>query len=179
MGTSIYVAIEQRQADDWKSIHVETDIDWNPDVIMPLSTVSWQSYDLFGFLAGVRGGAVGNAIAKMRGLPCDTTNESLDAISPYSGSDSIGIGYGESEKFEPKTPRERSIACMGETERYGFSWVGLGELVQFDYDQTITSVEGMPSTYRQELGDRYFKNLEALKSKADQGEIRLLFCFEG
>lgn len=179
MGTNIYVAIEQRQADGWKCIHAETDIDWNPDVVAPLSTVSWQCYDVFGFLAGERGRAVNNAIAQRRGLPYDSTDEALDSIAPYSGDPSVGSGYGEWALSEPKTPNERSIACMAETERYGFSWVGLSELVEFDYDQEITSEEGAPSAYRQELGDRYFENLEALKAKADQGEIRLLFCFEG
>lgn len=178
MGTSIYVAIEQRQADGWKCIHAETDIDWNPDVVTPLTTVSWQCYDVFGFLAGVRGGAVSNAIAQRRGFPDDTTAQTLDAIAPYSGV-SFGGGYGGIEVPEFKTPNERVNASMGENERYGFSWVGLSELAEFDYGQGISSLKGEASTYREELGVRYFANLDVLKAKADQGEIRLLFCFEG
>lgn len=179
MGTNIYVAIEQRQADGWKCIHAENEanIDWDPEVVTPLSTVSWQSYEVFGFLAGVRGRTVTNAIARKRGLPDDTTEAALNAMAPYADSSAGESGYGGWAHPAPAaaTPNERAHA---DSERYGFSWVGLSELVEFDYDQVVTLKQGAPSTYRKELSRRFFENLEALKARVEHGEIRLLFCFD-
>lgn len=178
MGANIYVAIEQRQADGWVNIHAEPRIDWHPAVVTPLCTVSWQDYDLFGLLAGVRARAVGNAIAKDRGLPVDTTEETLDAIAPYSGA-SLNGGYGGWSHPEPSTPQERALISSGDYETYGFSWVGLEELLAFDYDQVLTNESGQPSTYREELGQMFFRNVDELKKQLPLGEIRLLFCFSG
>lgn len=178
MSTSIHVAIEQRQVAGWVNIHAEPDINWNPKVGTPFCALSWQNYDLFGFLAGVRRSPLSNPIAAGRGLPDDTTEETLDAIAPYSSA-MLGGGYGGWSHPEPTTPNERAAESGSEHELYGFSWVGLEELLSVDYDQVIQTEHGDPATCRDKLGTWYFKNLDDLSKLKQKGGIRLLFCFTG
>lgn len=71
---------------------------------------------------------------------------------------------------------------MGASEyRSGHSWVGLDELLAFDYAQTIIDQRGAPPhsiSYLDFLGGDFMGDLDLLKTLGNPGDVRVLFCFD-
>lgn len=125
----------------------------------------WRSYGLFGFLADVRNYSAVPPIAPRRGLPADAS----------------------------AAVREDSEGWDG--DGHSHSWVGLDELLAFDYDAafedrrvtrqvaanaydggcTADPGGGEQTTFRDFLGPGYFKELDRLKTA---GVERVVFWFD-
>ena len=149
MGCDIHTIAQRRSADGkWENIE-----DLNP--------FDWQSYGMFGFLAGVRNYSALRPISEPRGLPDDFVD--LDG-GPFVGD-------------------------------HSFSWLSVEELTAFDYDAEMedrrTRVQVAPNfwnggataepgsgemtTYREFLGEEFFRDLAALKAG---GAERIVFGFD-
>ena len=66
-------------------------------------------------------------------------------------------------------------------DRFGFSWLSAEELLAFDYDQEFSDRrEQSPevSTYRDFLGEPFFRHLAALAEIGPKEDVRILFCFD-
>jgi hypothetical protein len=127
-----------------------------------------RNYGLFGFLAGVRNYSMVPVLAAPRGLPADV-GDVVHQKSKRWGDD-------------------------GHTH----SWLSLRELADFDYaqqfeDRRVTRQTGPRSfnggctadpgggtmtTYRELLGDWYFKELDRLRSFGEPGDVRVVFWFD-
>ena len=73
------------------------------------------------------------------------------------------------------------ISCA-QAGRYGYSWLSVTELADFNYEQTFTNQRREPPedvTYREFLGDRYFVHLAVLNALSADNDVRVLFCFQG
>lgn len=130
-----------------------------------LKFFDFRSYGIFAFLAGVRNYSDVTPISEPRGLPEDA-GEAVRAAFEYWGCDA-------------HTP----------------SWLTLEELLAFNYDAmtedrrvmrrvgpnsysgacTCKPSEGKTMTWRQFLGEDFFKDLNAL---ADAGAERIVFWFD-
>lgn len=78
-------------------------------------------------------------------------------------------------------------------ERFGDSWLSLGELLDFDYDVefldrrndcssglddvTLPEEKGRKITYREAFPKLFFDDLDMLKAFGDPKDIRIVFCF--
>lgn len=124
-----------------------------------------RSYRLFGFLAGVRNYSDVTPISEPRGFPDDASAEVKESYASW-----------ESDAHTP-------------------SWLSVAELVAFNYDAicedrrvtrqispgcsdggcTCEPGEGMTQTYREFLGEWFFKDLQELQ---DAGAERIVFWFD-
>lgn len=145
---------------------------------------NYRSYSLFGFLGNVRNTSCCPSITDHRGFP-----EGSVWLEKDTGRDMWG----------PETNKQ-SLANDGND--YGFSWVTLQELLDFDYSQqfedlrlsqtykspenTIVchngNVQGKPgdgqwTTVREHLGEDFFTQLEALKTFGKPEDVRVFFYF--
>ncbi len=117
----------------------------------------WRQYGMFAFLAGVRNRWNVPTIAPPRGLPDDMPDEygpicaSIDDDEPFKRDNWIGD--------------------------HSFTWLTVGELVSFDYNQTFPSPEkgGTITSLREFLGPDFFLDLEALKAS---GAERVVMGFD-
>jgi hypothetical protein len=125
----------------------------------------WRSYGVFGFLADVRNYSAVKPISKPRGLPKDISKEVFT-------------------KYE-----------MQKGDAHTASWLSVGELTSFNYEElmedrrvavqlapraysggeTTEKGKGIKITFRQFLGEKFFDDLEKLKSS---GAERLVFWFD-
>lgn len=124
----------------------------------------WRSYGLFGFLADVRNYSAIPPIAPPRGVPDDMSEGVATEFD----------GWGR--------------------DAHSASWLGLPELLSFDYDaacedrrctrlvgnvydggSTADPGEGQSMTFRAFLGEGYFEELEKLRAA---GAERIVFWFD-
>jgi hypothetical protein len=130
-----------------------------------LTPFDWRSYGLYGWLADVRNYSAIPPVAERRGVPDDASAE-------------------VKEDYE-------SWDC----DAHSASWLSMAELLAFDYDakcedrrctrqlgpnywsggETCEPGEGQVQTYREFLGEDFFKELDALK---DAGAERVVFWFD-
>jgi hypothetical protein len=95
-----------------------------------------RSYNLFGVLANVRNMGKFPYISEPRGFPLDTE------LDDYDSSAILGRWMGD----------------------HSYTWLSLRELVEFDYDQIVTSQrDGETGPLRDFLPSEYFSNLAILK----------------
>jgi hypothetical protein len=133
--------------------------------IPDLIQLSWRSYGVHGWLADVRNHSAVPALAARRGLPSDISKE-------------VARNYMGWEDFA-----------------HNMSWVGVPELVAFDYDATwedrrnhhihdadpwLTRLVAKSNrrqlrTFRELLGDAFFYDLELLQTA---GAERVVFWFD-
>lgn len=156
---------------------------------------NWRNYSMFGFLADVRNYSHCTPIADTRGLPIDS--EYLNSVSThaYETNPMSGIAIPENE-------RETVMQDIRDGGYFGFSWLTLKELLDFDYDKTfwdrrISRItyneyggsytngaaiaeegEGETISYRQHLGEEFFKDLEILKTFGEPENVRVVFYFD-
>lgn len=140
----------------------------------PEEPFGWRSYAVFGFLAGVRNYSECKPISEPRGLPCD---------SEYLNT-----------KVLTKTKREYILGL----DYFSHSYLTLKELIDFDYNQTfwdrrVTKQvspnmwngaakaepgEGQIITYREHLGEDFFKHIEMLQDLGSPEDVRIVFYFD-
>lgn len=148
MGCDIHVCVQKQTDGVWEDM----------PAIKPFD---WRSYGMFGFLADVRNYSAAPPIAEQRGLP-----------------DGFSADY--------------EVHDVGE---HSFSWLSVAELLAFDYDQTFedrrvtrqtgpnswdSGVTGDPgdgeqTTFRQFLGEGFFRDLDILRVS---GAERIVFGFD-
>lgn len=132
----------------------------------------YQSYAAASFIAGIRNYYEVTPIAAGRSLPSD--HESIEELAGLGGHKIMTSRYGE-------------FLCEG----CSYSWVLLSELLDFNYDDTfedrrdyrgqndmVAAGEGEIVTYREFLGEQYFKDLSVLKGLGKPNEIRVIWKFD-
>ncbi|WP_433568122.1 hypothetical protein ACQP1O_42980 (plasmid) [Nocardia sp. CA-151230] len=128
-----------------------------------IEVFDYRSYNLFGWLGDVRNYSVTPPLASERGVPDDATDEVRDALERWD--------------------------CDAHSE----SWVGVDELLAFDYEasfedrrvtvgtnggRTAEPGDGTMTTYREFLGTDYFSDLDKLTILATHGPTRVVFWFD-
>jgi hypothetical protein len=152
MGCDIHLYGEKRNQDGtWEHTSDGDDLD---------APMNYRSYGIFGFLAGVRNYSAVTPISRQRGLPDDTSAFVRSAFTSW--------------RFDAHSP----------------SWMSMDELMSFDYEgevedrrctrngdggSTCEPGNGKKMTYREFLGDGFFKDLERLR---DGGADRVVFWFD-
>lgn len=132
-----------------------------------------QHYGLFAFVGDVRNYYAVPSVAPHRGLPDDHMSETE-------------IIFGGAEQAISRYPY-RILEGSSQT------WVTANELLEFNYDEkfedrrnhdgfngneTLPEGKGKVITYRELLGEHYFKELEVLKTFAEPNKVRIVFAFE-
>lgn len=135
------------------------------EVVPKLQPFNDRSYGTFGFLADVRNYSGLTPIAEQRGMPEDTSAEAAEAYECWS------------------------------SDAHSASWLTVAELAAFDYDaqcedrrvtrqlapnlysggRTCEPGEGKTQTYREFLGEWFFKDLQELQAA---GAERIVFWFD-
>lgn len=156
MGCDIHTRAQKRNGDKWEDL--------------PFEPFDWRSYGMFGFLADVRNYSAVPPIAQPRGLPPDIVRSNPNF---YGEHDDDYNGFGD----------------------HSFSWLSVEELLAFDYDQPLEDRRvtrqtapnlwdggctaepggGKMTTYREFLGESFFRDLDRLK---EIGAERVVFGFD-
>lgn len=133
----------------------------------------WRSYSMFGFLAGVRNYDHCIPISEPKGLPDDCSEEIKEAYEDYS------------------------------SDAHSCSYLTLRELSEFDYNKEFWNRrifkptynadgstsggngaslaeegEGKIITYRENLGEWYFRHLEEMRELGESDDVRIVFWFD-
>lgn len=163
MGTSVSTLTEVNIANS----------DWSID---PFSPFQVQNYGVFAFLANVRNNFMLAPVSYHPGLP--DGHESIEQIINMLGD----------KGFVSRYP-------YGILEGYFQVHVYLSDLVKFNYDQqfedrrnyacwppdfkdSVEPGDGVITTYRELLGEKYFDDLNSLKNISRQGDVRIILAFE-
>ena len=151
MGCDIHSRAERKVGGKW-------------EVIPGLAPFNWRSYGMYGFLANVRNYSAVPPLAEPRGIPDDA----------------------------PKVGEYDEYSDLGD---HSYSWLSVDELLAFNYDAPVedrrVTVQVAPNcwnggataepgggektTYREFLGEAFFKDLEKLKA---EGAERIVFGFD-
>jgi len=170
MGCDIHIYAEVKENGEWEKVGPVFDdpyyaperplSDWNqPKIDQPYVG---RNYDLFAILADVRNGRgfagvpTGTGfvpIAAPRGLPNDVT-PGVEAQADSWGRDG-----------------------------HSHSWLLLSELQGYDWDQVTTHVSyytsvQWESTYRDSVGEHFFKTITALQALGHPDSVRIVFWFD-
>ncbi len=133
-----------------------------------------RSYGMFGFFADVRNYSNVPPISPCKGLPTD------------------------SEGLNEKTAYHETLRESAEDINYhSHSWLTLKELTDFDYDATFEDLryeetignvtngaaiaepgKGNVVTFREFLGEWFFKEIELLKTLGEPENVRIVFWFD-
>lgn len=128
----------------------------------------WRSYSMFAFLAGVRNYDYCEPLSEPKGIPDDVSEEVKEMYDGFS------------------------------VDAHSASFLTTKELIDFNYDKTFwnrrvtkqTSPnswngaslaeegEGTVITYRENLGQWFFKHLEELKELGEPEDVRIVFWFD-
>ncbi|WP_370612397.1 hypothetical protein [Citrobacter meridianamericanus] len=145
------------------------------------SPFSYQHYGMFAFLAGVRNDYRCTVLAASRGFPEDMSEEALFRLVPETESPGFPLwGFGMTEEPEEDLTIAERVR-LAEADRYGYSWLSIAELAEFDYEQVFVNHRCDPPvnmTYQELLGDLYFVHLDTLKKLNARQDVRVLFCFQ-
>lgn len=162
MGCDIHSYAERKSADKYELI-TERLFDVG-DFATP-EPFSWRSYGTFAFLAGVRNYSDVTPISELRGWPADASVGAQEDYERWSG------------------------------DAHSPSWLSVEELSAFDYGKqmedrrvgrqiapnlysgacTANPGEGKAKTYREFLGEAFFRDLEILN---EIGADRVVFFFD-
>jgi hypothetical protein len=160
MGTDIYSYVEVRREDKW---HLLNDAVFPPSseygsAANVASPFDWRSYGTFGFLADVR---------NMSRVPC--IQEPVYSL-PEDCSEELRRRYEDYDNWP----------C---------SHITLKTLLEFDYDQTFEDRRidggntcepgsGEVVTFREFLGETFFRDLEIMKTLGAPENVRVIFHFD-
>lgn len=195
MGCDIHSIAEVKTAAGWLPIESDGRVaSWGTFFSKKtdyLSPFDWRSYAVFGFLAGVKNYSRCEPLSEPKGLPEDS--EHLNSPSPYAYDTNPMNG----EKI-PDSEKETIKQDLLEGGYHSHSYLTLKELTEFDYDKTfwdrrITKQtapncwdgaalaeegEGQTITYREHLGEGFFKDIEQLKTFGQPEDVRVVFWFD-
>lgn len=188
MGCDIHSFAEVRKNGKWEKVgeHFELD-DFGKEYEKREKTecpFDWRSYSMFAFLAGVRNYDHCEPISEPKGLP--KNSEFLNSLTADEG-------YGAISQYEH----------IMDWDYHSHSFLTLEELLDFDYDRSfwnrrITRIiyredgsvagsngaciaeegEGRIVTYRENLGEHFFKVIEELKQLGNPEDVRVVFWFD-
>lgn len=171
MGCDIHSFAEVKRNNKWEKVndHFSLD-DYDKEYYKKEkgdNPFDWRDYSIFAFLAGVRNYDHCEPISKPKGLPEDLSDEVKQHYEDW------------------------------ECDAHSASYLKAKELLEFDYDKTfwnrrITKVEGNCTngaalaeegegkvlTYRENLGEWFFKHLEELKTLGEPENVRIIFWFD-
>lgn len=200
MGADIHSIAEVRKDGKWLPIESDGRIStWGTFFSKEskfLNPFDNRDYAVFGFLADVRNYSHCQPICECKGLPDDS--EYLNSISPYA----YDINPMNGEPI-PENERETIKRDIMEQDYHSYSWLTLKELMDFDYEKTfwdrritrttymadgsVSGVngaalaeegEGQIITYREHLGEWFFKDIELLMTYSSPENVRVIFWFD-
>jgi hypothetical protein len=171
MGCDIHSFAEKKVNGKWERVEEKIFLEGT-------EPFGWRSYSMFAFLADVRNYDYCTPLSKPKGLPDDS--EFLNELSDYD----ISITH--------------RLYLEGDYDYHSHSYLTLKELLDFDYDQDFWNRrvtkqigpnswdgaalaeegEGEIISYRENLGEGFFKDLETLKTLGDLEEVRIVFYFD-
>jgi hypothetical protein len=177
MGASVKTLVEVQNGKKWGNLYENIFPVLTGDVEIygenTSSPFQRQHYGLFAFIGGVRNYYTVPSIAPHRGLPDDHMSETE-------------IIFGGAEVAISRYPYEI-------LEGHSQTWVTAKELLDFNYNEkfedrrnhdgfnsgeTLPEGKGEVITYRELLGEHYFKELEVLKTFSEPNKVRIVFAFE-
>jgi hypothetical protein len=166
MGCDIHMFVEMRKNGVW-GLAYGSDIPGG-NFSEGNAPFNWRSYRLFGFLAGVRNYSEVTPISKPRGLPEDVGEAILHEREHwgYDGHSTSWLTVKELADFNYNAEME-DRRCTVQTGPN--SWSG---------SATCKPGEGEKMTYREFLGERFFKDLEILKAIGNPEDTRIVFWFD-
>lgn len=198
MGCDIHIFTEVRNSEGrWVENDKKIFPDWDGKLYS--SPFDYRHYSMFSFLAGVRNDSKIAPISEPRGLPNDS--EWLNAVSKYAYTKNPMNG--EDIPISEQDTNRRDIEQ--DFNYHSLSHLYLKELLDFDYESTLedrkeSSVfkskdgntvmmgsifnstvpkgDGVIKTYREFLGDNFFKELERMKQLGEPGNVRIVFWFD-
>lgn len=145
MGCDIHTAVERQVSGTWRPM---------PE----LAPFDWQSYGMFGFLAGVRNYSAVPPLSEPRGLPDDVSPAVREAADDSDWHSHSWLSVAELAAFNYDQPLEdRRVMRNG------------------NGGCTCDPGEGEMTTYREFLGSGFFDDLEKLKTA---GAERVVFWFD-
>lgn len=184
MGCDIHSFAERKRNGKWEKVE-EGFIEISNEKEKGNEPFDWRSYSIFAFLAGVRNYDCCEPISEPKGLPYDS--EYLNEI------------YDEDAFYGVATTNKQDI----EEGYHSCSYLTLKELLDFDYEKTFWNRrisrttyradgsvsgsngaclaeegEGEIVTYRENLGNNFFKELEELKTLGEPENVRIVFYFD-
>lgn len=191
MGADIHSFAEVRKDGKWLRVEEPVFDDYGDK--KTTEPFRWRSYAVFGFLADVRNYSHCTPISEPKGLPDDSEylNTPLDEPQNYSY-----YGYDNGTAYTNKG----EIEC--DANYHSMSWLTLKELLDYDYEQKfwdrrITRTTTLPNgaiysngaalaeegegetiTYREHLGEGFFKDIEVLKTLGSPEDVRIVFWFD-
>lgn len=109
-------------------------------------------YNLFGWLANLRNSRQVPQVIALRGLPDDLSVQVAELAA---------------------RARERGADV-------GHSWIGLNELLDFDYDATFADQrnKGEQTPYRDLFNVEFWEDLAALQTQGKPEDVRVVFWFD-
>jgi len=172
MGCDIHSFAEVRRNNKWEIVKEHFSLDefnrkyYNKE--KGDNPFDWRSYSMFGFLAGVRNYSCCEPISESKGIPEDVCEEIKE----------------EYERWD--------------SDAHSASYLTLRELIEFDYNQILwdrritreespncfngaalaNEGEGKMITYREHLGESFFKHLEELNQLGELDDVRIVFWFD-
>ncbi len=178
MGATVETLVELFDGKEWDVVYDEIYPSSNVTESNNSSPFGDQHYALFAFIGNVRNFFMLNPIAQSRGLPDD--HESIEQQAPLT------FAYDEVESAS-RYPYQI-------LEGHSQTWVSVRELLDFNYDQpiedrrcysvhttngSVPKGEGVTTTYRELLGEHYFKELNILSKISSPENARVVFSFNG
>lgn len=174
MGCDIHSYAERRnkQTDKWEKItdHFSLD-DFSKGYYKKEKgdhPFDWRSYSMFAFLAGVRNYDHCNPISEPRGIPHDISDSVREEYKVWDGDSHSASFLSAKELLEFDYGKEFwNRRVVRQTGPFSFTGAGLAE-----------EGEGEIVTYRDNLGEWYFKHLDELKQLGDPKDVRIIFWFD-
>lgn len=157
MGVDISSLVEFREDGEWEVVEeVFSRESFNGEIIKTDSPFHWRSYRLFAFLANIRND-FGVTPIKSHGIPEDATERTKE----------IATGYYD-----------------GDTDLQG-DCIYLKDMLEFDYEQEFEDKNPYlgedpvkhVTSYRDFLGEDYFRVLEELKALGAGDDVRVYYWF--
>jgi len=188
MGCDIHSFAEVKKDNKWVRIKESLFDDGDEKTTEPFGL---RTYSVFAFLADVRNYDHCEPISEPKGLPDDS--EYLNSVSPYAYDSNPMNG-----KPIPENERETIKSDVMQNDYHSYSWLTLKELLDFDYNKTFwnrrvskqTSPhgwngaalaeegEGVIISYKENLGECFFKDIEVLKILGEPENVRIVFWFD-
>ena len=147
MGIDIHMYAEVRHGDEWEKVGDVFTNSYGNHGDLPPSDRPWEyrNYRLFSILANVRNyDNVFTPIAQPRGLPADVS------------------------------PAVRALYAEAECEYFSASYLTLGELLDYNWQQTPT----WKDTCAEFAGEFCTKTIPALQKLGEPDDVRIVFWFD-
>ena len=136
------------------------------------SPFDWRNYSMFGFLAGVRNYDHCDPISLPKGIPDDTCDyirdEYEESLMGYHSASYLTVKELTDFNYDKKFWNRR----VSKTVHYdgGGSYTNGAALAE--------KGEGEIVTYRENLGETFFKHLKELQELGDPKDVRIVFWFD-